>query len=655
MSRQRGPTAQSPATSAALATGSSPWTGWLVAGLLTFAAFAVYHNGLHAPFVFDDEPAILNNPTIRHLWPLWDPLSAPPTLAGAAGRPLVNLSLAVNYALGGLDVWGYRVTNVLLHLAAALVLFGLVRRTFHQPVLRDRFGPRAAASIALFTALLWTVHPLLTESVTCVVQRNEAMVGFFLLLTLYCLVRAASSTSPRWWLAGSFLACTLGMASKEVMVSAPLLAVFYEVIFIDGSWRAAWRRRGKFFALLALSWLPLALLVTGNSSRFGTVGFDIGVSWWDYALTQCRAIVMYLQLASWPHPLVVDYGETLVNGPADVWLQALLLIGLFGATVVALAKKKPAGFAGLCFFAILAPSSSFLPLATQTMAEHRMYLPLAAVLVLAVTALHSAVGARSLAVVSAVAIGCGLLTARRNQDYRNSLVLWTDTVAKAPANARAHSNLGSALAEAGQIEAARTEFETSLRLKPNFPMSHFNLGNVLSQLGRLPEAIDQYEEALREDPTLAKVCNNLGGVLVRQSRWAEAEAEYRAALRLQPDYPEAENNLGNVLTSEGHPAEAIPHFATALRAVPGEQTLHYNLATALANAGRDADAIAQLQTVVQLAPQRADAHCHLGILLAAAGQRDDAIRELLTALRLRPGYEEATVNLTRLGYPVPAP
>jgi hypothetical protein len=162
---------------------------WLAVACLVGAILAAYHNSFSGPFVFDDGPAILGNPTIRHLSALGEVLS-PPREAGqtVGGRPMVNLSLAVNYALGGEDVRGYHIFNLIVHTLGALALFGIVRRTLLQPVLRERFGS-AATPLALAVALLWAVHPLLTESVTYVIQRAESLMGLFYLLTLYCFIR----------------------------------------------------------------------------------------------------------------------------------------------------------------------------------------------------------------------------------------------------------------------------------------------------------------------------------------------------------------------------------------------------------------------------------------------------------------------------------
>ncbi len=626
----------------------------LLAGtVLAAAALLAYANTLSSPFIFDDLTAITGNPTIRHLWPPGAALSPPVEAGGAAGRPLVNLSFALNYALGGERVEGYHALNLLIHLAAGLALFGLVRRTLLQPVLRARWGA-VALPVAFFTALLWTVHPLLTESVTCVVQRTESLAGLWYLLMFYGLVRAAEPGAPRRWLAGSFAACLLGMFTKEVMVAAPVLAVLFHVALIDGSWRAAWARRGKFFVLLAVCWIPLALLVAHNPSRNHAAGFGLGIAWWEYALTQCQAIIRYLGLCFWPHPLVLDYGVPVVHAPGAVWPQALALAALLAATGLAWFRKWPAAFAGAWFFALLAPSSSVLPLVSQTVAEHRMYLPLAAVIVLVVTGAHALAGRRSFTVLALLALVLTGLTMRRNEDYRTALGLWRDTVAKASANARAHNNLGSALEDAGRAQEAESEYIRALDLMPGYALAHYNLAGMLVHRNRLDEAGTHYRESLRLEPGSADTHNNLGNVYVLQTRWAEAEGEFAAALRINPDDAAAHCNLGNVLVTLGRPAAAVPHFEAALRVVD-DQSFHYNLAFALAATGRTAEAITHYRAVLQLAPGRADAHCRLGVLLAGAGRRAEGRAELREALRLRPDYAEARQQLARLDPPAAAP
>jgi Tfp pilus assembly protein PilF len=585
----------------------------LAGGILVLAALAAYSGSFTAPFVFDDVPSVAENPTTRHLWPL-RPVLHPPSANGmtVGGRPLLNFSLALNYAISGLDVWSYHALNLLIHLLAGLTLFGIVRRT-----LRLRSGQALAAplqmdALALAIALLWTLHPLQTESVTYVVQRAESLMGLFYLLTLYCFIRGATAARPTVWMACSFLACLAGMATKEVMVSAPVLVLLYDRTFLAGSFRATWRQRGRWHVGLAATWLLLAWLVVGAANRGGTTGFRGGIAWTDYALTQCAAIPHYLRLTFWPHPLVFDYGEVVVRGAMTPYV--LLLALLLGATVFALWRRPALGFLGAWFFLILAPTSSVVPVATQIMAEHRVYLPLAAVITLALVGGHAFAGSRSLLVWLAAAVGLGWLTARRNADYRSELTLWRSAVAAYPNNPRAHSNLGLALFESGQLPEAIAQYGAALRLAPDSAEIHNNLGNVLFLTGQPEAAMAEFDEALRLEPGFAKAHYNRGTLLVQLGRLPDAVAEYEAALRLDPDYADAHNNLGNVMFQLGHLPEAVAHYDQALR----------------------------------LDPESAEAHNNLGSALLQSGRIDEAARQFEEALRLRPDYAKARANLQRL-------
>jgi tetratricopeptide (TPR) repeat protein len=472
------------------------------------------------------------------------------------------------------------------------------------------------------------------------------------------------------------------MATKEVMVSAPVLVLLYDRTFVAGTFRGAWQQRWRVYAGLAATWLLLVWLVARASQRGGSVGFGLGMSPWDYALTQCRAIVLYLRLAFWPSPLVVDYGGVVARGVGEVWPQALLLALLVAGTLVALWRRPVIGFLGFWFFAILAPSSSVVPLITQTIAEHRMYLPLAAVIALVVLGGYRWLGNRSLLLWLALAAAAGWLTGLRNEDYRDALTLWGDTVAKQPDNARAQMNLGTALAEAGRLEEAQTHFAAAVGLFPNYAEAHYGLGNILFRLNRPAEAIvedeaavrlrpnyaeahyvlgtallrqgrteaalEHYETALRIRPDYADVEHTLAGTLAVAGRTTEALEHYEAALRLQPDNPMLQEEMGNVLGHAGRTDEALPHFQAAERLDPNSIAVQYNLGNALFQLRRFPEAAEHYATVVRLQPEFAEAHNNLGNALVQLGRLDEAQAQYEEALRLKPDFAPARNNLARL-------
>jgi tetratricopeptide (TPR) repeat protein len=448
--------------------------------------------------------------------------------------------------------------------------------------------------------------------------------------------------------------------SKEIIVTAPVMVFLYDRTFVAGSFREAWSRRWRYYLGLASMWLlVLARLRLGLHEQ--GVGFDRGVTWWSYALTSCRSVVLYLKLAFWPHPLVFDYGTDVVRHAATVLPDILALVVLVAGVAIALRRCPIIGFAGAWFFVILAPTSSVVPVTLQPMAEHRMYLPLAAMIGLVVTGLYTLIGRRSLILFAAAAVGLGWLDLRRNEDYRSALAIGNDTVAKCPDNARAHYNLGVILTSLSRSQEAITEYEAALRINPNYAEAHVNLGNALSQApGHLPEAITEYEAALRINPNYAEAHVNLGNALSNiPSRLPEAIAHFEAGLRLQPNSAKAHAKLGAVLSQlPGRLPDAMAEYEAALRINPDDADAHNNLGIALAQTpGRLPEAIVHFEAALRINPDDADAHNNLGIVLAQTpGRLPEAIAHFEAALRLKPDFTDAQKNLMIINQgPAPQP
>ncbi len=605
------------------------------------AAVAAYCRTFQVSPLLDDNGSIRDNPTLRHLSDsLWPPLDRT-----VGGRPVLNISLAINYLISGTHLWSYHALNLAIHVLAGLTLFGIVRRT-----LASR-SPQAATAVAFFAALLWTLHPLLTESVTYVIQRAESLMGLFYLLTLYCLIRGAAAVGGgrNCWYAASVAACLLGMGTKEVMVSAPLIVLLYDGTFLAGSFAEAWRRRRSVYVALATTWLFLLYLVIATHGRAGTAGFGSGMSLHDYSLTQLSVIVGYLRRSFWPQPLIFDYGVFDASRFSEFAPSGAIIAVLFAATLWALVRRPALGFLGACFFAILAPSSSFVPVATETMSEHRMYLPLIPVMVLVTVGIHRWLGRRAVPLLALLALGLFCVTWSRNEDYRSAEGLWLDTVKKAPLNERAHSNLGDVLDAEGRSGEALTQREMALSLKPDSATVHNNMGTTLARIpGRLEDAVAQFEQALHLYPDYAEADNNLGNALSAEGRPVEAVGRFTAALSLKPDLISAHNNLGNALAQiPGRMDDAVAQYREALRLNPDLASAHYNLGCALARMpGRLDEAIAQFGEALRLDPNYLAAHVNLGNALAKTpGRLNEAVAQYEAALRLKPDIAGLRVNL----------
>ncbi len=562
---------------------------------LIAATIAAYSNTPRSPFVFDDKTDIVGNRTIRHLWPPWYPFLV--TSSGKTalhGRPVVNYSLAVNYAMGGLNTLPYHLTNLAIHALAGLALFGIARRTLLTPTLGGRYA-EIAMPLALTIAAIWTLHPLQTQAVTYVVQRYESLMGLFYLLSLYCAIRSDSSGHGRWWAAGSVAACLASMGCKEVAVSIPLVILLYDRAFMAGSFAEAWRRRRGFYAALAATWVALAVHLTLSGGRSSWAGFGLATSPADYAMSQFGVILHYLRLSFFPYRQVFDYGWPVARTAAQILPGVVVVGGLLGATAYALVRWPMWGLLGAWFFLILAPTSSIMPIADLAF-EHRMYLSLAAVVVAAVIIAYEWLsrladrfglgpkGGRLLRLAPALAVlvALGVAAYSRNQVYRSDWSVWYDTLQKAPKNPRAYCNLGYAYFVLGDTEKAIDLYRKSLHMETQYSNAHYVLGFVLDQQGQTDEAIGHYLKAIQMDPQSTDAHYNLAIILRRLGRMDEAIAHYRKALEISPLFANAHYNLGNVYGWQGRLDEAIFHYRKALEIDPSYAEAQVVLDKALA-------------------------------------------------------------------------
>jgi len=621
--------------SAAASPRAASWMPVLAIILLLAAAMGAYVNSLEGPFTFDDFLSIPQNASLHSLSTALSPPSGGETVTG---RPILNLSFAVNYALGGEDVWGYHATNLLIHLLAGLTLFGLIRRTLALP----RPGTAApfleeddALWVAFAAALLWLVHPLQTESVTYIVQRAESLMSLCYLVTLYAFLRGATGRHPLIWHTVGTVVCLLGMGTKEVMVSAPVMVLLYDRCFLAGGLLPALRRRGWFHLALAMTWVPLAWLVLHTGNRGGSSGFGAGVGFWTYVSTQFEAVTHYLRLIVWPHPLILDYGVQWTQSAREILPHAAIVALLLVATLLAWIRRPALGFLLVLFWALLAPTS-LIPGGRQTLAEHRLYLALAPVLVLLLLGLRACLRKQVWLLVGVAALVLSVLTIQRNNDYRSSLAIWRDTVEKRPGNAAAQNNYATLLIGEGSPEEALAHYLEAARLDSSFADAHYNAANVLKQLGRSPEALPYYERALALQSGDPAMHNEYGLALVNTQRLQEAVAQFQTAVRLRPSMANAHHNLARLLAAAERLPEAQTELELALKANPAEPELQDDLGMVFAMQGRVREALPHFEQAVLLTPNKAQAHLNFAMALEEVGRTQEAAAHYEEARRLGP-------------------
>jgi len=628
--------------------------------LIVLAGAAAYSNSLRGAFVLDDTRNILTNPDITSLWPTRTSLLGPPWTT-LTGRPVAMFSMALSHRLHGADPWGYHLFNVAVHLMAGVTLFGVVRRTLRLPTLRDRFA--AQDLLAGLIALLWVVHPLTTSAVTYISQRAESLMGLFYLLTLYCFIRGSSpDPSPRRdaaWLAVAVLACLLGLFTKESMASAPLLVLLYDRTLLSASFADALRRRWFYLALFA-TWIPLAVLLW-----FKPHGPDVAFNFpnltaLDYLKTQTKVIVHYLILCLRPWPLILYHGWANIDVPVlrrfaeyAPWAAVVIVLALL--TLWAVVRKSPAGLPGAMFFMVLAPSSSILAMPTEVIAEYRMYLPLIAVLSLGVLGFYRLIARLSgmpddeqidtwprpasgaVAVLSVIAaVVLGIMTYRRNHDYRTPLALWQDAVSKQPHSSVALRNLGVYELGAGLLDDAEMHLRRSLDRHPNSGISRTSLGMVLEKKGRLPEAVEQYRQAWDVAGQLPAAALNYGrGLWMLGQRQQAIQVISRATERIPRD-AELQALLGTMLVAVGQRAQGQQHLRRAMELTPLPLHAHLNIARFARDVGALELQVQHLSLASRLSPQDATIAGELAVALTQQGQYPQAAAQTRAALALAP-------------------
>lgn len=623
----------------------------VAAATLLLAIGLAYSNTLHAPFVFDDFGNIVDNEFIRSFLPAdVEKSSNPYAIHLALIRPIGLLSLQANYAWGGLDPFGYHVFNVCVHMLNGLLAWAVTARALRSTALAPVFG-RQAVAVAWAVAMVWALHPLQTQAVTYTVQRLESLMSLFYLATLFCWIRAADQRSLFWYVM-AFATCALGMGTKEVMITAPLVIFLYDGVFLARSWREALGRLPGLLALL----IPAGVLLYQHEivlpevmQKFTTEGEDDPLV---YLATQPHAVLHYLRLIVWPYPLVFDYDWTPTTGIRAVASYAAPLAILGVVTAGALIRRHPAGFAMAAFFIILSPSSSVIPLMHDYVVEHRAYLPsfpIVALLVLgsyriAAHYIPAQDGFRSfmLGTELAVLLLClGSLTYLRNDDYGSKLSLWSDTARKAPGNPRTQYNLGNALSRAGRLQESESAYLKSIDQNPYFPDAHRELVGLYMKMGDTERAEAAGRTAVRLLPKEPELRFQHALNLARLGRNAEAEGEYRTLLALSPKHVVALVNLGALLSKRGDLAGAEKAYRHALQVNPGDALARFNFAATLERKEVFSDAAAEYRRVATENPNDADARVGLARTLAQLGDMEKARAAIAEALRIDPGNAAA--------------
>ncbi len=667
-----------------------PW-GFISIILICLVGMIAYSNSFNCSFHFDDHLNIEENITIRNL------SNVKAWWGFVPSRPIGYLSFALDYHFHRLDVWGYHLVNLAIHVINAVLVWWLVLLTMSTPVMRSQPMSRHKMSMALFAALLFVSHPLATQSVTYIVQRLASLATLFYLLSLALYVKGRLGEGNKdkrvlFFYAGSILCAILGMLTKEIVFTLPFALVLYEFSFIKtDAWKIDIKDRGIQIPIIILGIFVVLFFLNFSFRIFNTIpplpdqGYDYPITTWEYLLTQFSVILTYIRLFIVPINQNMDYDYPVSHSLFE-WHTIFGLLSLAGILVLGIIlfrRYRLIAFGIFWFFLTLSVESSIIPISQNVIFEHRTYLPsfgfFLVLMGIAYYFLWDRYRQVGWAVLVLMVFTSTVLTYERNKVWRSDYTLWGDCIKKSPNKARLLSNYGSALLDMGNVSEALTYYNRAIELNPSFYTAYYNRGNAklnlgdyggavadyqealrinpyysdanynsgiaLARQGKLAEAIARLKEAIRLKPDSADYHYNLGNLLARRGETGEAIIQFREAIRLKPDSADAENNLGNALEEEGRLDDAIGHYAEAVRIDPKLTDSYNNMGLALTKQGRLDEAILIFFKALKINPANAAVHYSLGTVLATQGKLDEAISHFRECIRIRPDYAKAYNNL----------
>ncbi|MFA5089929.1 MAG: tetratricopeptide repeat protein [Candidatus Omnitrophota bacterium] len=507
----------------------------------------IYSNTFNNSFHFDEHPYIEKNQVLRH------PLDVKALWNFCPTRFLTYLSLSLNYLIGQLNVFGYHLVNIIIHIGSSMLVYGLALLLFPSFCLDKAQIKNRAGILALFTALVFLLHPLQTEAVTYIIQRATLLAAFFYLLSfiLYLkwrLIRQEGARSGnRFYYAASLFTAILAMFSKEISVTLPLMIILSDFFLFPG--KKISRRHLLPFSLLILV-IPLTIILTkfvNLASMLSPSRPLTGISFWRYLFTQPAVLLTYLRLLFLPLNQNVDYDYPI----ADSLLGFSSLSGLFVILVIFFCalkfslKYKLVSFGIFWFFLTLALESGILPL-QDVIAEHRLYLAMAGYGIFLVSGLHYLLGRKSMKAMVLLLLFlfswfC-FLTYARNFCWKDEFSLWNDAVLKSPRKARPYNNRGFALHNKGDIKRAIRDYDTAIILDPEYADAYFNRGLAYLAEKKFSAAAADFTAAIKINPNDFEFYYNRGFAYTGQGEYSLAIADFNSALQINPRHAYAYYN-----------------------------------------------------------------------------------------------------------------
>ncbi|MEW6108612.1 MAG: tetratricopeptide repeat protein [Nitrospirota bacterium] len=587
--------------------------------IMVSVTFMVYSGVINGEFQFDDEKGIVENIAIKE--PGRSSYNGFFMSLLYSGRPVTDMTFALNYRFGRLDPMGYHLINILLHICVSVLVFLFIKKTIVLSCTRSPFTP---GPIALTASFIFALHPLNTQAVSYISQRAEVLSALFYLSALLFLIK---SVEQRLFLRKAFLytvavlSWILSTGAKMTAISLPFVMLVYDYYFLK---ERTFIDRIKLSGPLILGGIAFSAVYLFRLGASQEIGFSINdLSSSRYLLTQFKVIITYIRLLFLPVLQNLDYEYPVSRGLFEIRtaLSMLAVSAIIGLAVILRHRSGLISFGVLWFFLTLAPTSSIIPV-RDVIFEHRVYLPSIGLILSAAFILMNVSylllskygqkirNAATAVVIVAVIAALAATTWKRNEVWKSRQALWSDVVSKSPGKSRAHFNLGHALLEKGLYAGAIRELETALKCRDDGSVDkadiYRELGAVLFRMGRIDEAITVYREGLSFSPAHTGLLNNFTIALLEKGGIDEAFVYADMALKTAPFNGDIHNSMGEIYFRKGEYSKAAGHFIKAIELNPDIPLRYWNAAISMEKLGNIREAYKYMNLYISIEKNEAD-------------------------------------------------
>ncbi len=569
---------------------------------MLLAVAAAFWPALRNGFVWDDELHLLLNPAVAGGLSLESIRWALTSTYAANWIPLTWLSHLLDISLFGFDPVGHHAVNLLLHAAAALLLWSFLLR-----ITRRRLPSLAAT-------LLFAVHPLRVESVAWVSERKDLLCGIFFLVGLHAYLHHLRR--PSWRRFSLVLLCeALALMAKPMAVTFPFVLLLLDAWPLGRAPRPGengGNRPAGSLSLLALEKWPMFILAAVDAAVTYHVqdvaqAVSVGLSAASRLGNAVQGPFRYVFMTLWPARLSISYPHPMEGIDRPLSFIALFGLILISAAVACLRRRRPyLAFGWFFFLGTLVPVLGIVQVGTQAVADRYTYLPHVGLFLAAAWGaadvlprrLHALAAGAFVVLVTILASTANLQT----RVWHDNVVLYARAAAVDPGNFLAHYNLGVEFQKSGDLVRAEESYRAAIRARPVYPDALNNLGVVRQAVGHGDEALYLFAEAIRQRPVFPEAESNLAALLESLGRPGDAEVHWRMALLADPEFANANSGLGSLLARQGRHAQAVPYLEAARRSTPPSAQISSLLGICLASLGRLEEAVVHLREAVQLDP-----------------------------------------------------